>query len=106
MEFCDYHNGMFTNTHSNRIDNTMKQSTIQSIAAILTLVATTSVGTICHADNPIIQTKYTADPAPMVYDGTVYVEPLTYNAGGALVKNPLGQGTKQKCSVSIVINTI
>ncbi len=28
---------------------------------------------LCHADNPIIQTKYTADPAPMVYDGTVYL---------------------------------
>jgi hypothetical protein len=25
------------------------------------------------ADNPIIQTKYTADPAPMVYNGTVYL---------------------------------
>ncbi len=25
------------------------------------------------AQNPIIQTNYTADPAPMVYDGTVYV---------------------------------
>ncbi len=28
---------------------------------------------ICHADNPIIQTKYTADPAPMVYNDTVYL---------------------------------
>lgn len=27
----------------------------------------------CFADNPIIQTKYTADPAPMVYNGTVYL---------------------------------
>ena len=25
------------------------------------------------ADNPIVQTYYTADPAPMVHDGTVYV---------------------------------
>ena len=25
------------------------------------------------ADNPIIQTKYTADPAPLVYNGTVYL---------------------------------
>jgi hypothetical protein len=26
-----------------------------------------------HAQNPIIQTYYTADPAPMVHDGTVYL---------------------------------
>jgi hypothetical protein len=26
-----------------------------------------------RADNPIVQTNYTADPAPMVYDGVVYV---------------------------------
>ena len=29
--------------------------------------------TTCYADNPIIQTKYTADPAPMVYNDTVYL---------------------------------
>jgi arabinoxylan arabinofuranohydrolase len=29
--------------------------------------------TICLADNPIVQTIYSADPAPMVYDGRVYV---------------------------------
>ncbi len=28
---------------------------------------------ICHADNPIVQTIYTADPAPMVHDGVCYV---------------------------------
>jgi hypothetical protein len=28
---------------------------------------------LAFADNPIIQTKYTADPAPMVYNGTVYL---------------------------------
>jgi arabinoxylan arabinofuranohydrolase len=26
-----------------------------------------------HADNPIIQTRFTADPAPLVHDGTVYL---------------------------------
>ena len=30
-------------------------------------------GTMCYADNPIIQTKYTADPAPMVYNDTVFL---------------------------------
>ena len=28
---------------------------------------------LCLADNPIIQTIYTADPAPFVYNGTVYL---------------------------------
>jgi arabinoxylan arabinofuranohydrolase len=28
---------------------------------------------VCFADNPIVQTKYTADPAPLVYDDTVYL---------------------------------
>jgi len=27
----------------------------------------------CFADNPIVQTIYTADPAPMVYNGVCYV---------------------------------
>ena len=31
------------------------------------------VSTIVSAQNPIIQTNYTADPAPMVYNGTVYL---------------------------------
>jgi arabinoxylan arabinofuranohydrolase len=30
-------------------------------------------GTNCFADNPIIQTKFTADPAPMVYRDTVFL---------------------------------
>jgi len=29
--------------------------------------------TMCFADNPIVQTLYTADPAPMVHDGICYV---------------------------------
>lgn len=28
---------------------------------------------ICQAQNPIVQTMYTADPAPMVYNGKVYL---------------------------------
>ena len=31
------------------------------------------LSTVGYAQNPIIQTYYTADPAPMVYDGTVYL---------------------------------
>ena len=30
-------------------------------------------GTTCFADNPIVQTIYTADPAPMIYNDTVYL---------------------------------
>ena len=30
-------------------------------------------GINCNAQRPIIQTKYTADPAPMVYNDTVYL---------------------------------
>ena len=28
---------------------------------------------VLFSQNPIVQTSYTADPAPMVYDGTVYL---------------------------------
>ena len=28
---------------------------------------------VCRADNPVVQTKFTADPAPMVYKNTVYL---------------------------------
>jgi len=30
------------------------------------VVAVTMTGTTSHADNPVVQTKFTADPAPMV----------------------------------------
>jgi len=31
------------------------------------------IAAACHAADPIIQTSFTADPAPMVYDGVVYL---------------------------------
>jgi hypothetical protein len=31
------------------------------------------LATICYADDPLIQTKFTADPVPMVYNGTVHL---------------------------------
>ena len=46
---------------------------ILKTASAVAAVAATTLGTICHADNPIIQTKFTADPAPMVYSNTVYL---------------------------------
>ncbi|WIN00525.1 glycoside hydrolase family 43 protein [Actinoplanes oblitus] len=40
-------------------------------AALVLLGA--AVPTAAHADNPIVQTVYTADPAPLVYNGRVYL---------------------------------
>src|SRR5665647_1545668 len=37
------------------------------------IIAVFALGETCYADNPIIQTKYTADPAPMVYNDTVFL---------------------------------
>lgn len=39
--------------------------------AVCLLIAVTPL--VIKAQNPIIQTSYTADPAPMVYNGTVYL---------------------------------
>jgi len=42
-------------------------------------------GAVCYADNPIVQTLYTADPAPMVHDGVCYV--YTSHDEDVLVRN-------------------
>ena len=42
------------------------------IAAILLLVSVMTEGGL-SAQNPIVQTCFTTDPAPMVHDGTLYV---------------------------------
>jgi arabinoxylan arabinofuranohydrolase len=43
------------------------------LLALLSLTTTMVVpNTICFADNPFVQTIYTADPAPFVYNGLVY----------------------------------
>ncbi len=44
------------------------RSSISALLGILTLFPYP-----CLADNPIVQTYYTADPAPMVYDGRLYL---------------------------------
>jgi arabinoxylan arabinofuranohydrolase len=51
----------------------MKKCEIKKLITSIVLFMTTSWGTIGLADNPIVQTIYTADPAPMVYDGVCYV---------------------------------
>ena len=45
-----------------------KQKILTSFIALTLFFSTSILG-----QNPIIQTYYTADPAPMVYDGTVYL---------------------------------
>lgn len=44
--------------------------------SVFPLLATSAIGvntTVCKAQNPIVQTIYTTNPAPMVYDGALYV---------------------------------
>jgi hypothetical protein len=43
------------------------------IAAMLAFAALSICSSASFADNPIVQTNYTADPAPMVYDGRLYL---------------------------------
>jgi hypothetical protein len=40
---------------------------------VLSLGVITMLPTPARADNPIVQTSYTADPAPMVHEGTLYL---------------------------------
>src|SRR4051794_38989058 len=42
-------------------------------AVVAALLLTTMFPAAAKADNPIIQTIYTADPAPLVYNGRVYL---------------------------------
>jgi arabinoxylan arabinofuranohydrolase len=46
-------------------------SSLQSL--LFSILAAICLALPCRAQNPIIQTDFTADPAPMVYDGTVYL---------------------------------
>lgn len=46
---------------------------IKLIELLVVVFMVVSLNKSLHAQNPIIQTVFTADPAPMVYDGTVYV---------------------------------
>jgi arabinoxylan arabinofuranohydrolase len=55
------------------MNNSIKKTPIRLLLASATMIVTSVIGTMCFADNPIIQTKYTADPAPMVYNDTVYL---------------------------------
>lgn len=43
------------------------------VSSILALILIALVPSKLKADNPIVQTNYTADPAPMMHNGTVYL---------------------------------
>jgi arabinoxylan arabinofuranohydrolase len=45
----------------------------RSLTATLSLCVVTIIPTLSRADNPIVQTNYTADPAPLVHDGRLYL---------------------------------
>ena len=51
----------------------MKKVLIQKLIASITLIVVVTLWTFCYADNPVVQTCFTADPAPMVYKDTVYL---------------------------------
>lgn len=56
--------------HSPRATSSRRNSLIAALALGVVLVWPPSKS---RADNPMVQTLYTADPAPMVHDGTLYV---------------------------------
>ena len=43
------------------------------VASAMALAVVVAIPALARADNPIVQTSYTADPAPMVYQGTLYL---------------------------------
>lgn len=43
------------------------------LAAVAALVTVMSLPAVSRADNPVVQTLYTADPAPMVHEGVLYL---------------------------------
>jgi arabinoxylan arabinofuranohydrolase len=51
--------------------NRSRGRTIAWITALVCLFS--ALAGVARADNPIVQTIYTADPAPLVYDGKVYL---------------------------------
>jgi len=46
---------------------------IKVMSTIIAIFIAMIGATTCYADNPIVQTIYTADPAPMVYNDTFYM---------------------------------
>jgi len=53
--------------------NSIKKPLNRLLVASAALVVVAGLGTKCLGDNPVVQTSFTADPAPMVYSNTVYL---------------------------------
>ncbi len=52
----------------------MKKAFNKTVLATLVVLVTTTIGmTFARADNPVVQTSFTADPAPLVHNGVVYL---------------------------------
>ena len=51
----------------------MNKLRMGKLVAGVTVAVAVTMGTVCQADNPVVQTCFTADPAPMVYSNTVYL---------------------------------
>jgi len=51
----------------------MKNKVFIKLSSIIVFILIAMMPFGINAQNPIVQTNYTADPAPMVHDGTVYV---------------------------------
>jgi len=66
--------GMFEQMHIMKtMTNSIKKPLNRLLVASTALVVVAGLGTKCLADNPVVQTSFTADPAPMVYSNTVYL---------------------------------
>ena len=51
----------------------MKKLKVNFLLVTATIIVIFAIGLRSYADNPIIQTKFTADPAPMVFNDTVFL---------------------------------
>ncbi len=59
------------NINDTIMEHTMKREIARQFNLVFVLTITWV--SLCQADNPIVQTLYTADPAPMVHDGVCYL---------------------------------
>ena len=64
---------MIRTINEEKFDMKMKISGIKKLGIGVLITIAIAVEMNSYADNPIIQTKFTADPAPMVYKDTVYL---------------------------------
>ncbi len=61
------------NPLENDMKRTLKKYPPALLPALAAMAIATSMSTTLRADNPVVQTAFTADPAPLVYNNTVYL---------------------------------